>query len=181
MHPDQSPLLLIATVLTLVLASCEDLARHRISNILVLCALSAGLILNASTGGWSGLGASLLGVVIGLGLLMPLHVLSGLAAGDVKLMGAIGSLVGPIGVAWSVAYTLIAGALFALVYVSWKIASLSGFSARAMAGITLTWRDNLMHLRKERFPYALAVTAGTIFAMWQSGAFAYVTGGGTIR
>lgn len=174
-------LLLATTLLALATALCEDIARHRISNVVVLCAMSAGLVLNVGLSGWSGLGTSILGLLIGIGLLMPMHVLRGVAAGDVKLMGAIGSLLGPIAVAWSVAYTLIAGALFAVVYAFWRVATDAGFSSRAMVGLATTWRQNLTHIRKERFPYALAIAVGTVLAMWQSGAFELMTPGTATR
>jgi prepilin peptidase CpaA len=45
--------------------------------------------------GWSGLKTSLLGALVGLGLLLPFVLLRSLGAGDWKLAGALGAFAGP--------------------------------------------------------------------------------------
>ena len=47
----------------------------------------------------------MLGFVVGLALMLPGHVLGATGAGDVKLMAAIGSLVGPLLVVKAVLFT----------------------------------------------------------------------------
>ena len=39
--------------------------------------------------GWEGLGMSLLGTVVGLGLLLPAYAIGGIGAGDVKLLAGV--------------------------------------------------------------------------------------------
>ncbi|HEV2387836.1 MAG TPA: A24 family peptidase [Candidatus Acidoferrales bacterium] len=84
----------LAVVLTLV-AGLSDLRSRRIPNRLTVPALLIGMAVNAGTGGWRGLLHSVEGAAIGLGLLLPVVLLRGLGAGDWKLMGALGSFVGP--------------------------------------------------------------------------------------
>jgi len=50
--------------------------------------------MNSFFGGWAGLGFSLKGTLVGLGLLLPLVLLRSLGAGDWKLAGAVGAFVG---------------------------------------------------------------------------------------
>ena len=55
------------------------------------------MALNTFFSGWTGLRASLLGLVVGLGLLLPFVLLRSLGAGDWKLAGALGAFVGTKG------------------------------------------------------------------------------------
>jgi prepilin peptidase CpaA len=81
-----------------VIASWIDLRSRRVPNLLTMPLACAGLLLAAT--GASGLTFTdaLFGCVVGLGLMLPLHVLGGTGAGDVKLMAAFGALLGPAGV-----------------------------------------------------------------------------------
>src|SRR6185312_9798891 len=73
----------------------EDLLFHRISNRLTGSLLCVGLVLRTLAGGWSGLEQSLLGVLVGLGCLLPFYIARAMGAGDVKLLAATGALLGP--------------------------------------------------------------------------------------
>jgi len=54
-----------------------------------------GVAANTFFGGSSGLKTSLLGALVGLGLLLPFVLLRSLGAGDWKLAGALGAFTGP--------------------------------------------------------------------------------------
>ena len=75
----------------------------------------AGLGLAAFGLGGISVGAALLGCVIGLVLMMPGYALGATGAGDVKLMAAVGSLLGPLVVVYAVLYTAIAGGVLAVI------------------------------------------------------------------
>ena len=60
-------------------------------------------------------GAALLGCVIGLVLMLPGHVLGATGAGDVKLMAAVGSLLGPLATVNAVLFTAVAGGVLAVI------------------------------------------------------------------
>ena len=66
-----------------------------------------GIALNATTGGWEGLRSSLLGAALGLVALLPFVLLRSLGAGDWKLAGALGAIVG-----WEALITLLIGSIF---------------------------------------------------------------------
>ncbi len=57
--------------------------------------MAAGLLLGLLSGGVTGLGASFLGLLAGAGLLLPVYLLRGMGAGDVKLLAGIGAVLGP--------------------------------------------------------------------------------------
>lgn len=78
-----------------LLAAGADLAWRKIPNRLILAGLCAALGLHL----WHGAGAFpsawLGGALTGLVLLLPLYLLRGMAAGDVKLMAMVGAFAGP--------------------------------------------------------------------------------------
>jgi prepilin peptidase CpaA len=82
-------------VLLACAAGWTDWRSRRIPNWLTVPGLLVGLGLNAATGGWLGVKASLLGAGLGLLLLLPFVLLRALGAGDWKLAGALGAFVGP--------------------------------------------------------------------------------------
>ena len=53
------------------------------------------MVVNTVFGGWSGLKTSLLGAGLGLLVLLPFVIVRALGAGDWKLAGALGAIVGP--------------------------------------------------------------------------------------
>jgi prepilin peptidase CpaA len=77
--------------------------------------LLSGLIYHGFVGGSVGLGASLLGMLFGFGILLLLYALGGMGAGDVKFMAAIGAWLGmPVTAIVFLAASLAAG-LYSLV------------------------------------------------------------------
>lgn len=76
-------------------AAWTDLRSRRIPNWLTVSGVAAGIAVNAYVQGWHGAKSSLEGMALALVLLLPVVLLRGLGAGDWKLMGAVGSFVGP--------------------------------------------------------------------------------------
>jgi len=84
----------LAVALALI-AGWTDWRSRRIPNWLTLPGFLAGVSLNTLALGWPGLRASLLGAGLGLAVLLPFVLLHSLGAGDWKLAGALGAIVGP--------------------------------------------------------------------------------------
>jgi prepilin peptidase CpaA len=93
-----------------------DLATRRIPNGVVVTTALGGFA--AAAGGVSDIsvGASLLGLGVGLVVMLPGHLLGGTGAGDVKLFGAVGAIVGVERILWAFCYTAIAGGVVALLW-----------------------------------------------------------------
>ena len=83
----------LALVFTLC-AAWVDWRTRRIPNWLTVSGAIAGLALNSIVGGRYGAARSLEGAVLALGLVLPLVLLRGMGAGDWKLMGAVGGMMG---------------------------------------------------------------------------------------
>jgi len=82
-----------AAVLALV-AGWLDWRSRRLPNWLTVPGFCVGVLGNAILGGISGAKTSLAGAGIALLVLLPVVLLRGLGAGDWKLMGALGAVVG---------------------------------------------------------------------------------------
>lgn len=75
-------------------AGCTDWRSRRIPNWLTVSGFFLGIALNSILGGWRGAATSLEGAGLALGLLLPFVLLRGFGAGDWKLLGAVGALMG---------------------------------------------------------------------------------------
>jgi prepilin peptidase CpaA len=89
------PVILAGAVVLALIAAWTDIRSRRIPNWLTVPALAVGIIANTVFLGWNGLKTSLLGALVGLGLLLPFVLLRSLGAGDWKLAGALGAFTGP--------------------------------------------------------------------------------------
>ncbi|MGC9328927.1 MAG: A24 family peptidase [Candidatus Hinthialibacter sp.] len=85
---------IVSAIVILGFAAYIDWKEHRVPNWLTYSAWGLGVLFHVATGGMAGLGASLLGTVVGLATLIVLYALCGMGAGDVKLMAAVGAWVG---------------------------------------------------------------------------------------
>lgn len=83
----------IAVALALV-GGWIDWRSRRLPNWLTVSGFFAGIVANTIFSGWGGAKSALIGAAIPLGLLLPAVLLRGLGAGDWKLMGALGAIVG---------------------------------------------------------------------------------------
>ncbi|HYP09398.1 MAG TPA: A24 family peptidase [Bryobacteraceae bacterium] len=156
-------------------AAITDARSRRIPNGLVVAGFAAGLALNTWLAGWGGVQQSLMGFGLAALIYIPLFILRAMSGGDVKLMAAAGSIVGPRD--WFTLFILasIAGGAIAL-------------------GMLLTRRalgpafGNVMHILKElvhfrapyksnaaldvtspkalTMPHGVAIAAGAVALLW---------------
>lgn len=105
-----------ALVLLLLAASACDLQTRRIPNGLTAAGALAGLAGHSYLGGLPGLVWSLEGIAAALPLLL-LYAVRAFGAGDVKLLLAVGALMGPSFLFWTLLGAIFAAGLLALVSV----------------------------------------------------------------
>jgi prepilin peptidase CpaA len=101
-----------------------DIKSRRIPNELVFIGAGLGLLLNSvpSEGvdyisalpGALGFWQAISGFGLGLAIMLPLHVLRAMGAGDVKLMAMVGAFLGPRATVGAILLTFIAGGLLGL-------------------------------------------------------------------
>jgi prepilin peptidase CpaA len=148
----------------------EDLVTHRIPNRLTGTLLAVGVALQCTVDGWRGIEDGILGALVGLAMLLPFYLLRGMGAGDVKLFAALGAALGPHWALVAGVDTIIAGGVLAIGYL------LCGAIRAGLAPMGAPWSVRLhcayeraQQLRREPFPYALAIAAGVIAALQQRG------------
>jgi len=158
------PTALAAVGIVGVVASVIDLRTHRVPNVLTFSAAAGGLALSALRADAVSFPMACLGCLAGLALMLPGHVLGATGAGDVKLFAALGTLLGPKGIAIAWIYTALAGGLLAGV-VAYSRLSLSRTVART-AAIVATGGANVAEIERpashNRFAYAPAIAIGTL-------------------
>jgi prepilin peptidase CpaA len=150
----------------MVAATIVDIRTRRIPN--ELTAAMAGIGVGLSAAGVSGISvwASMLGFAIGLALMMPGHLLGATGAGDVKLMAAVGSIVGPALVVTAFLFTAVAGGVLAVVVAARRrrlSATLAG-TGRLVAGSAETRAQLRSAPAASRFAYGPAIAVGSILA-----------------
>jgi prepilin peptidase CpaA len=177
-----SDMMPIATVLivvaVLMVSTVTDVAWHRIPNVVLLPALLAALVLQYSFAGFSGVISAVSGLFVGIAFLLPLYALGGMGAGDAKLLGVVGAFLGPWATLVAGAFTLIAGAIFGLLYIAARNAMPVVLSyvqrllrTEAYLGVPLQAEATQAGSRPNCFAYAPAISAGTLIAMWQQNLF----------
>jgi prepilin peptidase CpaA len=149
-----------------ITAAVIDVRTRRVPNVLTLSVAVAGVALAAAGLGRIGIGASVAGCLVGFALMLPGHLLGATGGGDVKLLAAVGTLLGPGATLRAFVATAIAGGLLAIVVAVRRgrlATTLSGTSALLMsAGAEMNalrqpQQDN-------RFAYAPAIAVGAIVA-----------------
>jgi prepilin peptidase CpaA len=148
------------------LAAVIDLRTGRIPNVLTASVAAAGLGLAAAGVTGHSMAGAALGMAVGGLLLLPGHVLGGTGAGDVKLMAALGTLLGPTGALMAVFYTAIAGGFLAVGHALHR-RRLSTTLARtaAIVAAPADARAAIEHSASgSRFAYGPAIAVGAVAA-----------------
>lgn len=147
-------------------ATVVDIRTRRIPN--ALTATMAGVGVGLAASGVSGvtLLASIGGFALGLALMLPGHALGATGAGDVKLMAAVGAMVGPGTVVTAFAFTAIAGGILAVgvaVRRQRLRATLSG-TGKLIAAPTGIKNQIGAASSASRFAYGPAIAVGSVLA-----------------
>lgn len=158
----------ILLALVLILAVWFDLDRHKIPNLLTFGSAASGLAMQIAAHGTTGAFNALAGLLIGLLALMPFYLAEGMAAGDVKLMAGVGTLLGPTSCALAVGMTLLAGGVMGLATLASR-GGLKAYFSRYLGMLKfLTVTGQVSYAAPQegeaaasRFPYAIAIAAGT--------------------
>ena len=151
----------------LTIATVIDVRSRRIPN--ELTASLAGIGLGLAITGVSGLtwAAALAGFVLGLLLMLPGYALGATGAGDVKLMAAVGAIVGPALVVTAFLFTAVAGGVLA-VAVAVRRQRLAATLVQAGALVSAPGAAPQMVRtadRASRFAYGPAIAIGSLLAV----------------
>jgi prepilin peptidase CpaA len=104
-------------------AVAEDLWRRQVSNWTSGGALAGGLVYHLVAGGWEGGALAVAGAATGFAIFLLFYLMNGIGGGDLKLMAAFGSLLGPGSILMAGWITAVAGALMAGIYLGFRWAA----------------------------------------------------------
>ena len=107
------PYLILTGVL--LISAFNDIRFNKIPNWLTYPTILVGILYHTSVKGFEGFLFSIEGVGVGLGVFIIPYLMGGTGAGDVKLMAAVGGLLGPRDVFIAFLFTSIVGGIYALV------------------------------------------------------------------
>lgn len=156
------------------LAAITDLRSRRIPNALVASGMAAALMFQIFIPGGGGWTAWLFGALTGFALFFPIYMVRGMAAGDVKLMAAVGAFVGPLtALHIALATFLIGGAWGLAVIIFNRKVRATWTNLRAIAetllmrarGLDASFSDK-PYESVGRLPYGVAIALGTAMAMF---------------
>jgi prepilin peptidase CpaA len=157
--------------ITLVVAAVIDGYKLKVPNWLTFPFILSGVAANTVMFGWEGLGWSLLGMIVGLALLLPLYAIGGMGAGDVKLLAGVGAWVGATITLYAFCVSAIVGGLIALVMVLYRRSwgkHYGQFLTIWHEMITIRNPEQLATIAAERkssmllLPYGIPLALGTI-------------------
>jgi prepilin peptidase CpaA len=160
------PILFLTALL--VVAALSDLRSQRIPNWLTYPGILIAIVYHSIANGPDGFLFGLQGLGLGIGILLLPYVMGGMGAGDVKLLGAVGAMLGPRGVFAAFIFSALVGGIYALVVLLGRhgslrtclfgMASLSGRFAGAGRGFSFSETEGQ---GKPKLCYGVAIALGT--------------------
>jgi len=161
----------------LILAAVIDGIKLKVPNWITFPFVISGWVFSATTMGWEGVGLSLLGTAIGLGLLLPAYAIGGMGAGDVKLLAGVGAWMHGPHTFWAFAFTAVIGAVLAVAMVVYRRAFSKHASQFVMIFqeiMTIKDPNKLAAIAAERkssmmlLPYGIPIAIGCItYFAWE--------------
>ena len=161
---DTLPLIVVAG--SVITAAAIDLRVRRVPNVLTGSIALVGLGLAAVGLGRVGIWLALAGCLVGLTLMLPGDLIGAMGGGDVKLLAAVGTLLGPGATLRAFVASAVAGGLIAI-FVAWRrgrfTATVAGAAVLVASGGSRI--DEINDSRRDnRFAYAPAIAVGVIVA-----------------
>ncbi len=161
------PLLYGGLMIVLMISSITDLTQRRIPNLLTGPTILIALLTYCFIGGLEGFLFSLRGLVFGLVVFLVPYLMGGMGAGDVKLMAAVGAVLGLGHTFIALLFIVIAGGVIALGLMLQRGICKQTLSRIFAAFVFLGVHHDasLLKVDKDEYtqdgiPYAVAITSG---------------------
>ncbi|HBG47013.1 MAG TPA: prepilin peptidase [Deltaproteobacteria bacterium] len=171
---DMNAVFLLTAVL--LFAAANDIRFRKIPNYLTYTSMASAIAYNTITYRLDGLLFSLEGILLGFSFLALPFLMGGMGAGDVKLLGAVGALLGPKGVLMAFLFTAIVGGAYSIALLAFR-GLLAGTVSRywvALKNLLLTGSLRFMPSpvkeKDSSFCYGVAIAVGTllsVFTRWK--------------
>ncbi len=154
--------------------AASDLARGLIPNWLTVAGAVGGVILHTAQEGLMGFTIGIAGWFVGIALLIGFYACGGMGAGDVKLLGAVGSCLGPSGVMQAALVVALSGGIYALVvrarHRGWRATLRSIYTGCLTIALTGCPAPAETSTGLEpSLRYGIAIALGTTLTLWWRG------------
>jgi prepilin peptidase CpaA len=158
--------------ITLIVAAVIDGWKLKVPNLITFPLVLSGWLYSGVAHGWEGLGYSLLGTAVGLGLLLPAYCIGGMGAGDVKLLAGVGAWVWSTVTLYAFCVSAVVGGVIALAMVLYRKGwrkHRAQFEVILTEILTIRDPNQLSAIAAERkssmllLPYGIPLAIGTIF------------------
>jgi len=154
-------------------AAIIDIRSRRIPNLLSLAGIIIGFGINAFFAGFSGAADAGIGLFLAFAISFPLWLIGWVGAGDVKLVSAVGAIVGMTLVLPVLAGVAIAGGVFALMYVialrlqrePLYVIMMSAIYSRKSESENAESDQDSVSTMTNGIPYAIPVAIGSLSAI----------------
>lgn len=155
----------------LVICVITDLRCRKIYNFVVFPALIIAVCLNGFLLGISGISNSLIGFIVGLGILIIPYLFGGIGAGDVKLLALIGAIHGTSFVVTSAIYMALIGGIIGLGILIFRKGLLKRikYGFNSLIGLKYGIKPNSNINKRIAFPYGVAIAGGAFMAFFFQG------------
>jgi prepilin peptidase CpaA len=165
----------LAAIAISLVAAVTDIRSRSIPNWLTYSAMLLGVghytLVDGAPGFFFGAG----GLFLGLALLIVFYIAGGMGAGDVKLMGAVGALLGPKGVFVAFIFTALAGGIYAIALlllrfrVGGTLIRLGTMFSSLRCGTSLAASSAGRNGKITVLNYGVAIALGVILAVFWNG------------
>ena len=147
-----------------------DVRYRRIPNVIVVSTLVAGVVINSAIGSWGGVLGSAEGFALAFVPMLLMHLFGAMGAGDVKLSGAVGAVLGVSMVPLALIIIVMMGAVLAIYSMvrSGRVFSTLHGVLRIFVGLIPGWempRFAMPPDRRHTIPYGVAIMLGSLIAV----------------
>lgn len=165
--------LIIFLSIILIAAAVNDLRFQKIPNLLTYPAMAIAVGCHVVMNGPDGLLFSAGGLALGIAVFILPYLMGGMGAGDAKLMGAVGAIIGARGVFIAFLFTAIIGGVYALILVLIKRQHFKDFFTRHVTTLkTFIFTQQFIPIpddqneKKPKLCYGIAIALGTLFSVF---------------
>jgi len=163
-------MLLLLSILSV--SAIIDFRTQKIPNLITFPSMIIALLYHFYINGINGLIFSALGLATGIGLLLIPYILGGMGAGDAKLMGAVGAILGTKSVFLAFLCSAIVGGLYAIILILLNKKQFKGFLKKQLITLKLFILTRKFipdpveeNTNKPKLCYGVAIALGTIIYM----------------
>ncbi len=159
----------LALCTALFVAAVYDFFTMKIPNAITFSTAITGVAFHAFSNGFDGFLFAVCGLIAGIGMLLIPYMRSGMGAGDVKLLGAVGSFLGAKATLGAFIFIAIAGGIYALTLIFYHRNAFQGFfSGKLQAVYSMILLKEyvpdrtITSTQRPRLRYGIAIALGTV-------------------